>query len=257
MSMAIISDVHVKEKNEEAYRLLLNFLRHKKTVNADEIFLLGDIFEFMCGQHNQYYNEFSEYFNIIIDFIKNGKKVHYFEGNHDFHLKNLYINYFKLNNVYTNDISNFKLHKNGVLLERYGKKYMFSHGDDIFFGGILYPVYKSLVKSFPVGKVVDIIPGELFDKIGEIASNLSKKVRQKKNLDYSQVRINFREKISKLVFKKGYDVIILGHVHIQDSFIFINEEKGPKSHYLNNGYAMETHSFIHISNDGQTEFVRL
>ncbi|MBF0300277.1 MAG: UDP-2,3-diacylglucosamine diphosphatase [Oligoflexia bacterium] len=255
MSMTIISDIHIKENNDEAYKLLIKFLKHKKTIEAKEIFLLGDIFEFMCGQRSEYYKKFSEYFDSVVHMIKNGKKIYYIEGNHDFHLKNLYENYFKLNNISNDDISNFKVYSKSIVLERSGKKYMFAHGDNIFFGGLFYPMYKKIILSFPVKKIMEVIPEDTFDTLGDVASSFSKSVRKKKNIDYSIIRDKFRKKIAKLAYKKKYDVIVLGHVHVQDNCIITI--KNFESHYLNNGYALETYSFIHIADDGGIEFARL
>ncbi|MBF0361017.1 MAG: UDP-2,3-diacylglucosamine diphosphatase [Oligoflexia bacterium] len=255
MSMAIISDVHAKESDSEEYKLLLRFLKHKKTTEAREIFLLGDIFEFMCGRRSLYYQKFSEYFDILASLIKEGRVIHYFEGNHDFHLKELYANYFKLKNINTNDIGNFKIHYGALELERFGKKFMFAHGDEIFFDGVIYPIYKKTIMSFPIKKAMQVIPDDVLDTLGEIASNLSKGIRRRKNLDYSFIRNNFRDKVALLATKKKYDVVVLGHVHVQDNFV--SDIKNFQYQYLNNGHITETHSFIYISDEGREEFVRI
>ena len=97
MKFSAISDVHVKTSGDPAEVLLLSFLRNEDVQSSDIIFLLGDIFDLMIGPHSQYFVRFQNFFQEIRRLLLKGKKICYVEGNHDFHIKNLYKKFFQVN----------------------------------------------------------------------------------------------------------------------------------------------------------------
>src|SRR5690554_25996 len=90
MKIAAISDVHVKRPHDEADQLLLSFLNHPEVQSSDYIVFLGDIFDLMCGPHQEYADSYSHLFNVIAELKQKNKKIFYFEGNHDLHLSGLF-----------------------------------------------------------------------------------------------------------------------------------------------------------------------
>ena len=90
MKMAIISDVHAKKSNLESYNFLLSFMKDKRVLDSESIFFLGDIFDLMVGNHIEYIDQYSDFFNALASLLKKKKKVFFFEGNHDFHLRRLF-----------------------------------------------------------------------------------------------------------------------------------------------------------------------
>ena len=60
MKISTISDIHVtKEKN---YDYLLSFMNHKRVADSDIIIFLGDIFDLMVGNHQEYINDLKNSF---------------------------------------------------------------------------------------------------------------------------------------------------------------------------------------------------
>ena len=90
MKIVAISDVHVKTPHDDADRVLCNFLTNPTVTTSDYVLLLGDIFDLMCGPHKEYLEKFGHIFDLIDNLIKKGKKVLFFEGNHDVHLAKLF-----------------------------------------------------------------------------------------------------------------------------------------------------------------------
>jgi UDP-2,3-diacylglucosamine hydrolase len=235
MKIAAISDVHVKVPHDEADTLLCLFLDHPLVQESQYVLLLGDIFDLMCGPHEEYLRSFEHIFQRIEKLADSGKKVYFFEGNHDVHLKKLF--------------EKSAIHKK-VLLTQVpiieiieGKSYYFSHGDEHEIENLSYQRYKKLILSPPLRFVANhIMPYSVLNFLGQKASKISRKKGSKK-FDAQSVRDKFRNGVSKITQGK-FDFVLGGHSHVQDNFLFSHG----RTTYLNNGYALKSKTFIFISN---------
>lgn len=244
MKFAAISDVHVKQSGDDAEKLLLDFLNNPYVKECDGIFLLGDIFDLMIGPHSQYFARFSNYFETLKKFIESGKKIYYVEGNHDFHIKKLYKNFFKVHHQLNKE--NFKMDKE-FIIEDGGKKIHLSHGDDVEIDNFNYRVFKNVVTSFPLKIYANnLMPYFLITKVGEKSSEVSRKKNNKRystDSDLEPVKEKFRKSAEIFYKKNKFDVIVCGHSHVKDYF---KSDYGFE--YINNGYAQHTKTYIYIEN---------
>src|SRR5690606_27550889 len=168
MRISAISDVHVKEENDQAFDLLLKFLKHPLVRESNYVVLLGDIFDLMCGNHIEYLYEFEEIFSEIDRLANTGVKVLFFEGNHDLHLSKLLRRRIKN--------TNFEIHSKPKIIEAENKKYYFSHGDEHEVENKAYQRYKKIISSKPLEFVANYcVPYLLLKTIGEKASEKSRK----------------------------------------------------------------------------------
>jgi UDP-2,3-diacylglucosamine hydrolase len=244
MKFSIISDVHVKKSGDFAEQLLLEFLRNTDVQSSDVIFLLGDIFDLMIGPHSQYFSRFQEYFSEIKKLILKGKKICYVEGNHDFHIKNLYKQFFE---VHKDLDSNLFAMASYFEFTDANKTIFLCHGDDIELNNPNYKFYKSIVTSPPVRFYANkLMPHFLIKSIGEFSAEKS---RKRNNLRYSQesdllpVRDNFRKSAETFYQKKTFEIMVCGHSHVKDHYL------SPLGfEYVNNGYAQHTKTYISIEN---------
>lgn len=244
MKFAAISDVHVKRAGDPAEDLLLAFLRNPDVQSSDIIFLLGDIFDLMIGPHSQYFVRYQAYFEEIKKLLKNGRKICYVEGNHDFHLQQLYKKFFIVNSNL--DSTKFIMDAS-FEYDCGGKKVYLAHGDDIELNNPNYKLFKSIVTSPPLRYYANyLMPHFLIKSIGEFSSERSRKrnnKRYKAEADLTPVKDNFR--LSTEFFHKTHpcDIIVLGHSHVKDLY------KSPAGfEYVNNGYAQHTKTYISIEN---------
>lgn len=244
MKFAAISDVHIKAHGDQAEELLLQFLRNEDVQNSDVILLLGDIFDLMIGPHVQYFTRFENYFKEIKSLINRGKRICYVEGNHDFHIRELYTKFFKYNPDLDKGL--FEIKSEFEFLDN-GKKIYFAHGDDIELNNPNYRIFKRIVTSAPLTFYANyLMPHFLITSVGEYSS---KKSRQRNNKRYSTtsdllpVKNNFRLSIEEYHRKNPCDIYVLGHSHVKDLY---ESEKGFV--YLNNGYAQHTKTYISIEN---------
>lgn len=233
MKIAAISDVHVKVPGDEAHKLLDQFLDHPDVRSSQHVLLLGDIFDLMCGPHEEYIELFRPIFQKIDSLVRAGVKVHYFEGNHDVHLERLFRLFWPKGEVSPKQVPE--------ICRWDDKTYYFSHGDEHEPDNVSYQRYKELILSAPLRFVANhLMPYQVLKYVGERASAKSRK-KGSRTFDQEKVRTRFREGV-KLVTGGQYDFVIGGHSHVQDSF------QSGKSLYLNNGYALKTRTFILIEN---------
>lgn len=244
MKFCSISDVHVKKSGDDAEKLLLAFLRNSDVQSSDIIFLLGDIFDLMIGPHSQYFSRFSNYFEEIKLLIKNGKRICYVEGNHDFHIRELYKKFFFINSDL--DSSLFSI-SSSFEFEDFGKTIYLSHGDDIELNNPSYKIFKRIVTSPPLRYYANnLMPHFLIKAVGEYSAEKSRKRNNKRystETDLSPVKDNFRLSTEFFFKKHPCQIIILGHSHVKD---YYKSESGFE--YANNGYAQHTKSYISIEN---------
>lgn len=243
MKIAAISDVHVKSPNDEADKLLLAFLNHPEVTSSDYVLLLGDIFDLMCGPHQEYLHLYSHIFKKMDDLVKAGKKVYFFEGNHDVHLEKLFKKLWPQGEVL--------ITQEPVIEEIAGKKYYFSHGDEHEVDNHSYHRYISFIRSRPLKFVADyVMPYSVLNFFGERASKMSRK-KGSRLFDAEAVRAKFRHGV-EVTTKGQYDLVLGGHSHVKDEY----KLSGASSTYFNNGYALNSKTFILIS-DHVGRFVTL
>ena len=250
-----ISDIHIKKSGDDRSKLLLNFLKHEKVVNSKYIFLLGDIFDLMIGNHHEYLFEFSEIFEEIVKLCNRGKRVYYFEGNHDFLLSEFF-NYFSSKNQLG---SNFFYSPTDIQLTINGREFYCCHGDNIEIDNPKYKIYKKLINNnFTHYLSNNIVPYQVIQMIGHYASARSRKKNQQKyNLmsekDLEYIKKKFRDSADIVkTLAPEVDFIISGHSHVEDIYRSKNGYI-----YLNNGHLPNTKKFIYLDEKLKPSFVKL
>ena len=253
MKISTISDIHVtREKN---YDYLLSFMNHESVLDSDLIIFLGDIFDLMVGNHQEYINEFEEFFLQLEKMLRNNKKVIFFEGNHDFHLGGLFKFFIENKNL---DKKSFTYIKGGVPLRFKDKSYYFSHGDDIEIGNYFYKIYKFFIRN----RILNFLTDRFFTY--SFIKDLGRKVSddsRKRNHKYdsvtflNKIKVKYRLSVERFFEKKlkGMDVdfIVCGHSHVEE---FYESKQG--FFYLNNGFIPNSKKFLHID-DNKPQFLPL
>lgn len=246
MKFCSISDLHIKSAKDAPSKLLELFVNSNQVKEADRVYFLGDIFDFMVGNRKQYLEKYDFFFKTILDLINQKKKVIYIEGNHDFHLEKI-MNGFAKDNRLT--IDQFEHSKNAIVEEINGKKFFFTHGHEIDENSS-YQKWKEIYSSKPFKFFVDhLLPYYFVERLGNKASNDSKK-RGVKSFIYEKTQEMYRHGAKVLIEKEKIDYLITGHTHIEENLEIEN------AHYANNGFPQATNKFIYF-NGRTTELVSL
>ncbi len=248
LKIAIISDVHITDKQDSAWELFQRFLKKQEHLLPDKIILLGDIFDVLAGDGSYYLGRFYEIFGQMASLAHSGIRFIYVEGNHDLHLEKLFK---RITKFYGLEDGWVKVYAKHYHLVDHSFNLFFAHGDELE-GNEDYLRYKRVIRSLGVKLLVDIfLPSRLVEYVGRKAS---KKSRGQNYLKYSsedeQIKIKNRfRQIAEQLWEK-YDLVFLGHSHLLDCF-----HKGDKA-YWNNGYFPDTQQFVFYCN-GTVEFCSL
>ena len=237
MAICTISDLHIKTPGDSGHLLLKKFLDHPQVRSSKHIALLGDIFDLWVGDISHKYESFKDVFDSLDILAREGKKVYYFEGNHDLHLKNL-----------ETKVQNIQYVRDYIVLNIESKAILLSHGDWFDLDDRVYYHYRRFIGSRGVAKVVLGVMGEkLINNIGEMASKMS---RSRNNQKYSfeasdEVREKFRSLAYQAARKYKVDIVVWGHSHVKDIYTLDGMT------YINNGYAPFDKTFNYISAQGE------
>jgi len=207
MKRIVISDTHIGSKFYKSEQLL-NFLR---TEEYDELILAGDIIDFIKIPL------FTERCLEIMKSVDYNKRIVYVVGNHDESLISLVGK--KINNVEFVKRYDF---------ESYDRKFRVEHGDEYD---------KGVIHNRAFVKIVSIIQSMLeaafnFDFTSWWTERLIKKHK-------------LRSVIHILRHHPEIDVFIMGHTHIPEALIWVNEEQSIKT-YINSGDWVTHQTYVTI-----------
>ena len=184
-----IADSHYPHHGKDLLKLLIKI--EKKEIITDQMFLMGDNFDLLFG-YNNYIQKFSKkLINKIIE-ISNIIEIHYFEGNHDFLLSDI----FKNINIYTRA-------EQPIIFKLQDKTVAISHGDK-YLSSLGYNIYSKILRNKYF--ILSLRPFEKF-----IIDYIMEKL-DKKNICHNFS--NFENRVDEILeaYNKS-DIIIEGHFH--------------------------------------------
>lgn len=186
-----VADVHYAPYRTQ----FLGFLKELIAKKPSQLFLLGDIFDFLSSQIS-----YSIAQNMaLIDEINRASKtieIFYFEGNHDFNLKNLFPN-----------VTIFSRKEQPAIFFYDSQKIAISHGD--IYSNWLHEIYFFCVSKKELLKLLELVDTRLLqNKASKMLYRWLEKKKICKSIDINK----------KLILKriKNYlecDQIIEGHFH--------------------------------------------
>lgn len=191
-----LSDAH-ENANKKHFLNFLKALKDGKISLPSQIFLLGDMFDFLINAtYSQHF--YSEYISILNE-LGAKTQIFYFEGNHDFNLAEILPN-----------CKVFSIEKQPVRFEFSKKSVDIAHGD--IFLPFITQIALKILRNKPLLKFLNFLDCSLDCKISKaiLRSQMHKK------LDYKIE--DFKEKISLRLRKFSADVVIEGHWHQNCSF---------------------------------------
>lgn len=216
-----LSDLHIRNiKEEKAQKLLRFFISLEGKASSTQLFLVGDIFDLWLGGHSFFTEKFAPLIEALKRFALAGGKIHYFEGNHDLHLKTFWEQQVGAK-VYSS-AEYFALQNLTVRVE---------HGDQMDPEDKGYIFLRWFLRTSPLKWFTLHLPGKLVSCLGEWASSQSRTYTDgKRDHDRIQKVIHTHAKSAHL--NRYFDVIVSGHVHLQDEYSFISGKTHIKSYNL-------------------------
>ena len=244
MKAWFLSDIHLNKLDERNGQVLLRFFRaiEKGEIQATHIFLLGDIFDLWVGNHSYFIEKYKELIELIKKLKDQGVIFFYFEGNHDFHLKEYWEKKVGIN-VYTEegcfDLGPYKIRaEHGDLMNPEDKSYL---------------RWRAFIRLPAIKKMIFSLPGSWVSFMGEKLSQASSN-RRKDNppLETQKakqiIRTYAQGLYSKAPLEKKFDYLFTGHIHVQDDFYFMDNDK--KIYSINLGFWSETPRVYCLTKEG-------
>jgi UDP-2,3-diacylglucosamine hydrolase len=229
-----LSDLHLRDmQDEKAQKLLRFFVSLQSQAPQNVIFLVGDIFDLWLGDHDYFSHKFSQLIDQIQQFIIAGGEVHYFEGNHDLHLKRFW-----------QDEMGVIVHTDPEEFDFEGSRVRIEHGDQMDPADTGYHFLRWFLRTPVIAWIIIHLPGFVVANIGEWMSRTSRAYTNSLR-DPGRIKTIIHQHALKRFEIKNFDVILSGHVHLKDEFIFEKEARTIRS--FNLGCWDQTTSILMLS----------
>lgn len=187
-----IADSHYNHRRTELITLL-NKIKNED-IKTSQIFLMGDIFDFVCHEVEHFITINKELIDLINELSKT-KQIIYLEGNHDFNIQKLFP-----------DTKVINRESQPFIADCFGKRAALSHGD--IFMTKSYEIYTKIIRNHYVLKFLNIINFQ--NGISKRVYNwlINKKIcNQMENFEgFAKKRIGYYKKFD-------IEMIIEGHFH--------------------------------------------
>ena len=217
------SDFHLGVPNAEQ-----SLMRERKLVSwlesiaplADEIFLVGDVFDFWFEYKYVVPKGYTRLFGCLAKIADSGIKLHFFKGNHDMWM----FGYFE---------SEFGavIHSDEYIFERNGKKFYVHHGDGLGKGDENYKFLKKIFRSEICQRTFAFLHPSVGIGLANYFSSRSRLAQLKfENEDINISKEWLVQYCNEMLQSNHFDYMIFGHRHLA-----LDIPVGQNSRYVNLG----------------------
>tara|TARA_Y100000589_G_scaffold170458_1_gene161945 strand:- start:2288 stop:3049 length:762 start_codon:yes stop_codon:yes gene_type:complete len=218
------SDFHLGipdyEESRQREKMIVKWLNSIKE-DAQEIFLVGDIFDFWFEYKQTAPKGYIRFLAKIAEITDSGIPVHFFTGNHDMWMFE-----------YLPKEIGISIHRNTISREWNGKKFFIGHGDGLGPGDRFYKFLKLFFNSKFCQWLFTRIHPNLGMGIGNLWSTKSRESNLEKGKQFLGDENEWLYIYAKEILKKEhYDFFIFGHRHL----VLDIEIKETNSRYVNLG----------------------
>jgi UDP-2,3-diacylglucosamine hydrolase len=248
MTWIFVSDAHFTGEDPEEMEVFLKFLNAEQG-RMSHLVILGDLFEFLFGFKKKPSNgkafPFKDYLPVLKGLqhlYRQGIRIKYFEGNHDFSLHSFFSERFGME---------IEVFANGSE-EKIGEKRVFvAHGDLSNPKLRGYRVWRKMVKNRWTYGLMEWV-GPRFSR--RVAKWLSQRSYRRNHAHLPSGPPPEFKKFAYQKFLEGFDIVILGHSHFPEQV----EERmdGKRCLYFNVGDWIKHRSFLRITPPDRFELVR-
>jgi UDP-2,3-diacylglucosamine hydrolase len=243
-----VSDAHLSGREPEEMEVFLRFLNSEKE-RMSHLVILGDLFEFLFGFKKKPADveafPFSEYLPILEglqSLYRQGVRIKYFEGNHDFSLRSFFSDRFGMKvEVFPEGSEEFIG----------GRRAFIAHGDLSNSKLWTYRVFRRLLKNQWTYALIETV-GPGFSR--RVAKWLSQKSYRRNHVLLCSGPPPEFKSFAHQKFLEGFDLVILGHSHFAEEV----EERldGKKCFYYNVGDWVDHRSYLRFTPPDRFELGR-
>jgi len=202
MSSPIIffADTHLNISQPGKTHRVIDFLKGKPA--GSTFYILGDFFDLWIGPKHLVLDDYKDVFREIKKLTASGVSINFIPGNRDFTVGPEITACTGMKVL--PEIKSITLGEHKVLL---------THGDIFCVEDKSYQAYRRIIRAKIIRSAYQALPAKIGMRLGQKVRGYSDEVVPQKSL----VSRNVIDSVLHRYFKKGYDVIICGHVHRQES----------------------------------------
>ena len=170
---------------------------------ADEIYLVGDIFDFWWEYKLVVPRGFTRFLGTISELTDKGIPVHFFTGNHDMWVKD-----------YLSDECGMIIHTSPLTTTFNGRRFHIAHGEGLGTTSLLYKILLKIFRNKPLRILYSSLHPSLGVGIGHrwsLSSRLGKGIRLEFLGEENEDLIKYAGSITE---KEKIDYFIFGHRHL-------------------------------------------
>lgn len=197
-TVLIVSDIHIREKNEEKVLRLLAALEKVNPSVTEALVFLGDIFDFCFGDSLYFQQKFQAIGTALTRLTRGGVRVVFLEGNHEFFLSSL-----GWEGVTWVSASEY------ILTTRAGTRIALTHGD-LLLAPWHYRLYMGTVRSWLSRHIASWLPQAKFDRFCLDLAAHSRRQGMYKKVPHRRLL----EKATQWIESTGCTVGVMGHYHV-------------------------------------------
>jgi UDP-2,3-diacylglucosamine hydrolase len=209
-SYYFLSDLHLRDMNDDQAQTLLRFfISLEAQAKTSVVFLVGDIFDLWIGKHQYFIQKFQPLVDVLRRLVASGLEIHYFEGNHDLHLKKFW----------QDDLS-FIVHSDPEYFSLDGDIVRIEHGDQMDPEDTGYLFLRWLLRTPIMTWIALYLPGFLVAWLGRSMSKTSRAYTNSLR-DPQKILKTIHTHAQKAFQERAFQAIITGHVHLRDETSFV------------------------------------
>lgn len=238
MSRALfVSDIHIRSANDPKAGLFASFLETASRSSVSHLFLVGDIFDLWVANRKYFVESYQNVIEQIRNLKRRGVEIYYFEGNHDLDLK-----------IYWQQELGVKVFEGPAYFDLLGRTVRVEHGDEMDPEDKGYLFLRWFLRTPPMKELGRKLPDPAVRLIGEKASGASREYTTfVKTATEDEVRSKFRSHVSRVYNEKPFDVIVTGHIHVEQDETFTPGDKSVRA--FNLGTWLKTPLVLEMSED--------
>ncbi|MBD3242796.1 MAG: hypothetical protein GF331_19545 [Chitinivibrionales bacterium] len=235
-SAFFVSDAHlgVSRTGEARQARLVRFL--ESTVgSAQQLFLVGDIFDFWIEYGPFIRGDFFPVLQALARLRRAGTQLHYIAGNHDFAL-----------GPFLSTQVGVQVHERAFDGELQGRRVRVVHGDGLLDSDRLYRLLRAVLRNRLNQRLYRLLHPALGVGLASLASRTSRTFSRGGISDDKRGR--YRD-VARRTLDEGTDIFVMGHTHCAELFA------GDIGTYCNTGEWLQTYNFAKLS-DGEMSLWR-
>ncbi|MDP2301215.1 MAG: UDP-2,3-diacylglucosamine diphosphatase [Ignavibacteria bacterium] len=205
-----ISDIHLGlqeasiEKKKERKLVELLYLLGE---TADEIFIVGDLYDYWFEYRRVYQKGFFRTLTALQDLVEKGILIHYLIGNHDF----MHRDFFE------SEIG-VKLYEDGKFFKLNETIFYIAHGDGLVQNDLGYKILKKVFRNKTIQQLYSFLHPDIGIKIASGTSKSSREYTSEKNYGESDGLL----KAAQQKIDEGAKYVLFGHLHQRQNIKYKN-----------------------------------